>query len=88
MQRKPLILRGARQGGKTYLLKEFAKKEYPDHVYLNFDEEPSLASFFQENLAPERILKELNIYFKEIIEPPKAPAVPSITTPNLAPNLI
>lgn len=67
-QRKPLILRGARQVGKTYLLKEFAQ-EYLDHVYLNFDEEPSLASFFQENLAPDRILKELNIYFKKKILP-------------------
>lgn len=68
-QRKPLILRGARQVGKTYLLKAFAKKEYSDYVYLNFDEEPNLSSFFQENLSPERIIKELKIYFKKIINP-------------------
>lgn len=68
-QRKPLILRGARQVGKTYLLKAFAKKEYADYVYLNFDEEPNLASLFQENLSPERIIKEINIYFKTTITP-------------------
>src|SRR5262245_2187595 len=67
--RKPLVLRGARQVGKTYILKEFAKGEYEDYVYINFDEEPHFASFFQENLDPERIIKELNIYFKKTIQP-------------------
>lgn len=67
--RKPLVLRGARQVGKTYLLKDFAKKEYSDHVYINFDEEPQFASIFNENLDPNRIIKELNIYFKKTIEP-------------------
>ncbi len=37
---KTLVLRGARQVGKTYLLKAFAKKEYADNIYINFDEEP------------------------------------------------
>lgn len=67
--RKPLVVRGARQVGKTYMLNEFARKEYPDHVYLNFDEEPRLSSLFEENLDPERIIKELNIYFKKKIQP-------------------
>lgn len=67
--RKPLVLRGARQVGKTYLLKEFAQKEYTDHIYLNFDEEPQLAGFFKDNLDPNRIIKELNIYFKKTIQP-------------------
>lgn len=67
--RKPLVLRGARQVGKTYLLKDFAKREYSDHVYINFDEEPQFASIFNENLDPNRIIKELNIYFKKTIEP-------------------
>ncbi len=68
--RKPLILRGARQVGKTYLLTEFAK-EYDNHIFVNFDEEPHFASFFAENLNPERIIKELEIYFKQPILPGK-----------------
>jgi len=67
--RKPLVLRGARQVGKTYILTDFAKREYVDYVYLNFDEEPHFASFFDENLDPDRIIKELNIYFKKTIQP-------------------
>ena len=67
--RKPLVIRGARQVGKTYILNDFAKREYQDFVYLNFDEEPSFASIFQENLDPARIIKELTIYFKKNIQP-------------------
>lgn len=67
--RKPLVLRGARQVGKTYILTTFAKQEYEDYIYLNFDENPHFASFFNENLDPERIIKELTIYFKKPIRP-------------------
>lgn len=70
-QRKPLVLRGARQVGKTYILKEFATREYPDSIYINFDEEPHFASIFKDNLDPERILKDLSIYFKKDIQPEK-----------------
>ena len=38
-RRKPLILQGARQVGKTYLVKEFAKNEYKNNVYLNFEQD-------------------------------------------------
>jgi len=67
--RKPLVLRGARQVGKTYILTDFAKREYADLIYINFDEEPHFASFFQENLDPDRVLQELGIYFKKSIHP-------------------
>lgn len=67
--RKPLVLRGARQVGKTYILTEFAKREYADYVYINFDENPHFGSFFQQNLDPARFIKELNIYFKKTIQP-------------------
>ena len=67
--RKPLVLRGARQVGKTYILTDFAKREYLDYLYINFDEEPHFASFFSENLDPDRIIKELGIFFKRKIEP-------------------
>lgn len=67
--RKPLVVRGARQVGKTYILNEFARREYADYVYINFDEQPQFASIFKEDLDPDRIIKELNIYFKKIIQP-------------------
>ena len=43
--RKPLILPGARQVGKTYILTLFAEQEYEDYVYVNFDEEPKFCGF-------------------------------------------
>jgi len=49
--RKSLVLRRARQLGKTYILNEFAKWECEDHVYINFDETPHFASFFRFRLA-------------------------------------
>ena len=70
-RRKPLILRGARQVGKTYILEQFAKKEYENYCHLNFDEEPHLAHFFEEALNPKRIIKELSILFKHPIHPGK-----------------
>ena len=44
--RKPLILEGARQVGKTWLLKEFASIAYEDHVYINFDNDPLAKHIF------------------------------------------
>ena len=44
--RKPLLIRGARQVGKTYLLKQFGKNEYENIVYLDFDENPYFNKFF------------------------------------------
>lgn len=67
--RKPLVLRGARQVGKTYILTKFAQQEYDDHIYINFDETPHFASLFNEDLEPDRIIKELTIYFKKTIRP-------------------
>lgn len=68
-RRKPLILKGARQVGKTYLLKEFAAKEYADSLYLNFEADVHLKAFFEEDLKPERILRDLAIYYKKVITP-------------------
>ena len=61
-RRKPLLLQGARQTGKTYILKKFGHHEYQNTVYYNFEEDPALDSFFQRDLNPQRILKELSIY--------------------------
>lgn len=67
--RKPLILRGARQVGKTTILKSFAEKEYENLVYLNFEADPNLKSLFQEDLMPERILKVLALISDQPIHP-------------------
>ncbi len=44
--RKPLILKGVRQVGKTWLLKELGRRQYESIAYFNFDEQPELAQFF------------------------------------------
>lgn len=46
-ERKPLVLRGARQVGKTWLMKEFGRRCYKSSVYFNFDEEAQLKSIFE-----------------------------------------
>ena len=54
--RKPLVLRGARQVGKTWLMREFGRTCYEDFAYFNFDEEEQLRSIFEANKAPRRIV--------------------------------
>src|SRR5438552_2608950 len=68
-RRKPLLLRGARQVGKTYLLKMFGEQEYKDFIYLNFEEDPNLDSFFQGKIEPEEIIQKLSIYSEKKIVP-------------------
>ena len=68
-KRKPLLLKGARQTGKTYVLKEFGKKEYENLVYCNFEEDPELEGFFNGSLAPQKILAALSLYKKVDIRP-------------------
>jgi len=58
--RKPLVLKGARQTGKTFILKEFAK-EYSDSVYINFEETPSAKLVFADSLSPAVIIENLEI---------------------------
>lgn len=67
-RRKPLILQGARQVGKTYTLKKFGKSAYEETYYFNFEEDPGLDQIFQENLNPERIIKLLSLYSKRNIK--------------------
>ncbi|MCL2130440.1 MAG: DUF4143 domain-containing protein [Treponema sp.] len=62
--RKPLLLEGARQTGKTWLMKEFAKNEYQNVLYLNFEKDEKVKSFFGDNIAPERIISQLKGYFE------------------------
>ena len=65
--RKPLILNGARQVGKTYLLKQFGKQEYSTYLYLNFEETPALMALFSGNLKPAVLLDNLSIYYNREI---------------------
>lgn len=68
-QRKPLILRGARQVGKTYILEDFGSREYADVAYFNFEESPDLRDFFSGRLSPDKILQFLSIYREKKILP-------------------
>ncbi len=67
-QRKPLIIRGARQVGKTWLMKTFAG-EYASMVYLNFESNPRLKTIFTGDFDIERIIKSLNIETGTSISP-------------------
>ena len=68
-ERKPLVLKGARQVGKTWLMKEFGKECYKSYVYFNFDEEEELKSIFAANKNPQRILELLSLIAGEKILP-------------------
>jgi predicted AAA+ superfamily ATPase len=59
-RRKPLILRGARQVGKTYILKDFGSHEYEKIAYFDFEATPDLDDIFKRNLDPSRILTDLS----------------------------
>jgi hypothetical protein len=59
--RKPLIIRGARQVGKTWLMKEFGKKEYKQTIYINFESSKHLISIFNTDFNISRILTALQI---------------------------
>lgn len=83
--RKPLIIEGARQVGKTWLMKEFGQKAYKDTVYINFDSNSRMAELFSMDLNTERLILGLELYtgrkidsnttlliFDEVQEVPKA----------------
>lgn len=67
--RKPLILKGARQVGKTWLMKTFGEMNYENVAYFNFDEEESLKTIFDTNKNPERIIELLSMIIGKKIEP-------------------
>ena len=69
--RKPLILKGARQVGKTYILKEFGKENYDDIAYFNFDHDTNLYNLFVNSKEPKRILEQLAFIYGKAIIPGK-----------------
>jgi len=70
-RRKPLILRGARQTGKTYILKEFGNKEYDNFVYLNFEDDPDLDAVFSPRFDLDNLVKFLSAYGGVKVRPGK-----------------
>lgn len=68
-ERKPMVLRGARQVGKTWIMKEFGQNYYENYVYFNFDEEEALKSIFEVNKNPQRIVELLSMIAGEKIHP-------------------
>ena len=66
--RKPLLLYGARQVGKTYLVKEFGKRYFKDVIYVNFEKNNIIGKMFDENITPEFIIKNLEIAFGKVID--------------------
>lgn len=68
-ERKPMVLKGARQVGKTWLMKEFGENYYENYVYFNFDEEDELKSIFETNKNPQRIIELLSLIADKKILP-------------------
>lgn len=83
--KKPLIIRGARQVGKSWLMKEFGTREFEDMIYVSFDNNERMANLFEGSMNVERLIAGLELYagrkivpettllvFDEIQETPKA----------------
>ncbi|MBR6700127.1 MAG: ATP-binding protein [Firmicutes bacterium] len=68
-RRKPLIIEGARQVGKTWLMKEFGKQAYENTVYINFDSNSRMAELFASDLDIERLILGLELYTGHKINP-------------------
>ncbi len=68
-ERKPMVLKGARQAGKTWLMREFGQSCYQNYVYFNFDEEDDLKSIFEMNKNPHRIIELLSLIANKKILP-------------------
>lgn len=57
----PLMLVGARQTGKTYILEEFCKKNFENYVYINLEKEENISDVFKDTLVPEEIIEKIEI---------------------------
>ena len=70
-ERKPLILEGARQVGKTYILMEFGKCEYDNLIYINCQNNSFMQNLFTMDFDMERILRDISAYAGQGIVPGK-----------------
>ena len=66
--RKPLVIQGARQVGKTWLAKEFGKQEFKQTIYVNFEKEIRLQNLFSQDLNPKRIITAIEAFFAAKID--------------------
>ncbi len=67
--RKPLLISGIRQVGKTWIIKDFGENYFEDFLYVNFDLEPDYNDIFKKSKNPKKILFELSVIFERKIEP-------------------
>lgn len=67
--RMPLIVNGARQVGKTYVLRKFGEEYFKNVVYINLETNQSVASYFEDNISPERLIRYLEMAAGEKIIP-------------------
>ena len=65
----PLMLVGARQTGKTYILEEFCKNNFEHYLYFNLDKEEEVASIFEETINPDTIIEKIEIIKNVVIDP-------------------
>jgi predicted AAA+ superfamily ATPase len=65
--RKPLLIYGARQVGKTWIMKHFGEAHFENYVYINFEKEKQLRTIFEQDYNPKRIIKLIEIHSKEKI---------------------
>ena len=61
--RMPLLLYGARQVGKTYAMQELGANEFKNTIYVNFEADRTIGSFFESNIHPDAVIKVLEKYF-------------------------
>lgn len=66
--KEPLMVVGARQTGKTYIIDKFCRENYKDYIYLNFEDISKLSSVFEDNLVPEEIIKKIEIIINKEID--------------------
>ena len=71
--KKPMIIRGARQVGKTWLMKEFGKTFFQEYVYINFDNNMIMKELFSLDLDIERIIMGIELYSGQKVEPDEMP---------------
>ena len=57
----PLMLIGARQTGKTYILEEFCQNNFPNYIYINLDKEENIRDIFTETIDPDKIIEKIEI---------------------------
>jgi len=68
-QRMPLLIKGARHVGKTYIVREFGKRYFKNTIYLDFETDRDAASFFGDDISPQKLLRRLESYTGQQIVP-------------------